>query len=118
MLKGEADIAEAAEFPFVRVALQKEQARIAEDYLLRHPEAARGIVQRRRNYDDEYMDTIWAQHQFMLTLDLSPVMAMNDEARWLIDNELSVEKTVPDFKGYLYLDGLKAVKREAVNIIR
>jgi hypothetical protein len=28
------------------------------------------------------------------------------------------EKEVPDFMNYIYVDGLKAVKPEAVNIIR
>jgi NitT/TauT family transport system substrate-binding protein len=43
---------------------------------------------------------------------------MEDEARWMIKNNLTTEKTVPDFLKYIYIDGLKAVKPEAVNIIR
>jgi NitT/TauT family transport system substrate-binding protein len=40
-----------------------------------------------------------------------------DEARWMIKNELTTEKKIPDFVNYIYADGLKTVKPEAVNII-
>jgi hypothetical protein len=43
---------------------------------------------------------------------------MEDEARWMIRNNLTTEKQVPDFLDYIREDGLKAVKPEAVNIIR
>jgi len=43
---------------------------------------------------------------------------MEDEARWMISNRLTTEKTVPDFLDYISADGLKAVRPEAVNIIR
>jgi len=43
---------------------------------------------------------------------------MEDEARWMIKNNLTAGKTVPDFGNYIYVDALKAIKPEAVNIIR
>jgi NitT/TauT family transport system substrate-binding protein len=43
---------------------------------------------------------------------------MEDEARWMIKNNLTREKQPLDFVNYLYVDGLKAIKPEAVNIIR
>lgn len=60
----------------------------------------------------------WQVHQFSLSLDQSLITAMEDEARWMIKNNLTSEKQVPDFMNYVYVDGLKAVKPEAVNIIR
>ncbi len=43
---------------------------------------------------------------------------MEDEARWIIKNNLTTEKTVPNFSDYIYEAGLEAIKPEAVNIIR
>lgn len=37
---------------------------------------------------------------------------------WLISNNLTTEKEVPDFVNYIYFDCLLAVKPEAVNVIR
>jgi ABC-type nitrate/sulfonate/bicarbonate transport system substrate-binding protein len=90
----------------------------AEEFLARHPDEAKAIVQKRLNYDDRYMETVWPQYTFSLSLDQPLILAMEDEARWMIKNNLTTEKQVPDFLGYIYEDGLKAVKPETVKIIR
>jgi len=89
----------------------------AEDYMIRNPAAAKAILRKRLNYDDVFTETIWSENQFSLSLDQSLITAMEDEARWMIKNNLTREKQVPDFTNYIYLDGLKAVKPEAVSII-
>ena len=90
----------------------------AEEYVVRHPTEAKAILKKRYQYDDAYVATVWKEHQFSLSLDQSLITAMEDEARWMIKNNLTHEKTVPDFLKYIYIDGLKAVKPEAVMIIR
>ncbi|KCZ71448.1 hypothetical protein ANME2D_02178 [Candidatus Methanoperedens nitroreducens] len=42
----------------------------------------------------------------------------NSLLRWMIRNNLTSEKQMPNFFSYIYRDGLKAIKPEAVNIIR
>ena len=69
-------------------------------------------------YDEVFTETLWSENQFSLSLDQSLVTAMEDEARWMIKNNLANEKQVPDFLNYIYEDGLKRIKPEAVNIIR
>ncbi len=90
----------------------------AESFVDRNPEAAKRIVQERINYDDASMDTFWSENQFPLSLDQSLIAAMEDEARWMISSNLTTEKQVPNFNGYIYEDGLKEVKPDAVNIIK
>jgi hypothetical protein len=43
---------------------------------------------------------------------------MEDETRRMIKNNLTGERTIPDLMSCIYIDGLKAIKPEAVNIIR
>ncbi len=64
------------------------------------------------------MATIWPLHQYSLTLDQSLITAMEDEGRWMIDNNLTNERQLPNFLDSVHEDGLKAIKPEAVNIIR
>jgi NitT/TauT family transport system substrate-binding protein len=90
----------------------------AEAYVIHNPAQAKDILQKRLNLDPAYIETVWSQNQFSLSLDESVITAMEDQARWMISNNLTTEKKVPDFIDYIYLDGLKAVKPEAVNIIR
>ena len=90
----------------------------AEEYAIRNPAQAKAIVQKALNLEASYMELVWSQNQFSLSLDQALIAAMEDEARWMIKNNLTKERTIPDFAHYIYLDGLKGVKPEAVNIIR
>ena len=90
----------------------------AEEYTVQHPTEAMAILKKRYQYDDAYVARVWKEHQFSLSLDQSLILAMEDEARWMIRNNLTNEKTVPDFGNYIFTDALKAIKPEAVNIIR
>ena len=89
----------------------------AEEYLVNHPEEAKKIVQKRIDRPDAQMASIWPRFQFSLILDLSLVTAMEDEGRWMINNNLTTKKTIPNFRDYIYTKGLDVVKPEAMNII-
>jgi NitT/TauT family transport system substrate-binding protein len=90
----------------------------AEDFVTSYPDKARDIVGKWMKFDDAYLQVLWPRYQLSLSLDQSLLLAMEDEARWLIKNDLTTETTMPHFLDYLYLDGLEAVRPEAVNIIR
>jgi len=75
-------------------------------------------VQNWLDLDAGYMATVWQQNQFSLTLDQSLVLAMEDEARWMIRNNLTNATAIPDFRNFLYTDGLDTVKPGSVKIIR
>jgi NitT/TauT family transport system substrate-binding protein len=90
----------------------------AEDFITQHPQEAKDITKRQLGFSDTYMDTVWPKQQYSLSLDQSLVTAMEDEARWMISNNLTAETQVPDFLRYIYVDGLNEVKPAAVNIIR
>lgn len=90
----------------------------AEEYVNNHPAEAKSIVQKWLNLDAEYMSTVWQQNRFSLSLDQSLITAMEDEARWMITNNLTTEKQVPNFLDYIHEDELRAIKPESVNIIR
>ncbi len=88
----------------------------AEDYAHTHPDEARAIVQKRLNLSDAYIDTVWKQNRFSVSLDKSLIITMEDEGRWMIANNLTSAKTVPDYSAYIYTKGLREIKPEAVNI--
>jgi NitT/TauT family transport system substrate-binding protein len=90
----------------------------AEGFLIRHPDEAKAIVQKRFNYDDAYVAAVWPGYQFSASLDESLILAMEDEARWMINSSVTMEKQVPDFLNYIHEDGLKEVRPDAVSIIR
>jgi len=90
----------------------------AEEYAIRNPAEVKALIQEWLNADAAFVESAWSRDQFSLYLDQSLIVAMEDQARWMISNNLTTEKEVPDFLDYIYEDALKAVKPEAVNIIR
>jgi ABC-type nitrate/sulfonate/bicarbonate transport system substrate-binding protein len=89
----------------------------AEDFVLRHTDEAISIVARTLNFSVAYLQTVWSDYQFSVTLDQSQVLAMQDEAQWLINNHLTNASTSPNIRDFIYVDGLKSVKPQSVNII-
>jgi ABC-type nitrate/sulfonate/bicarbonate transport system substrate-binding protein len=89
----------------------------AEEFIANHPVESKMIVKQQMNFTDAYMETVWAQNQYSLSLDPPLIQAMESEARWLISNNLTSQIVVPGFLNYIYLDGLASVKSDAVTII-
>ena len=89
----------------------------AEEFVTNDPAEAKMIVKQRLNFSDAYMETVWRQNQFSLSLDQSVILAMESEARWLISNDLSNETVIPDFRDFVYIKGLVSVKPQSVNMI-
>jgi ABC-type nitrate/sulfonate/bicarbonate transport system substrate-binding protein len=90
----------------------------AESYIVHNPDAARAAIQEQLDYSPDYMASVWPDYSFALLLDQARVVAMEDQARWIISNNLSPDRQTPDFLDYIYFDGLETVKPEAVNVIR
>jgi NitT/TauT family transport system substrate-binding protein len=89
----------------------------AAKYAVDHPVESKAILKKRMGVDDAYIAQFWSNSRNSLSLDQSLVIAMEDESRWMIKNNLTAEKTMPDYTDYLYLKGLEEVKPEAVSII-
>jgi ABC-type nitrate/sulfonate/bicarbonate transport system substrate-binding protein len=89
----------------------------AEDFNIVHRDQAMATVAKELNYTDSYIADVWPNYQYTVTLDQSFVALMQDEARWLISNNLANGVTIPNFTNYIYPDGLKSVKPDAVNIV-
>lgn len=89
----------------------------AEDYLKKNPNQVRAMMQKKLNYTDSYMTAVWDRNQLSLSLDQSLILAMEDETRWMIENQLTNVKELPNFLDYIYVDAIEEVKPEAVSIV-
>lgn len=89
----------------------------AEAYVAAHPAEARAIVQQRLDLDAGYMDTVWRQNRFSLSLDQSLIAAMEDEGRWMIANNMTNATAIPDFRHYIDTTALEQVRPDAVRIL-
>ncbi len=90
----------------------------AEIFIKQNPEKAKTIVTERLDVEEDYVASVWPKNDFTTSLPQSLILAMDDEARWSIANNLTDKNVVPNYLDYIYLDGLEALKPEAVTIIR
>lgn len=86
------------------------------EYSISHPAETELIVQKRLNLKDAYLATVWSKHHFSLSLDQSLLIAMNDEGRWMIINNLTTKKKLPYFQDYINTKALEKVKPGSINI--
>ena len=105
------------EHPGLVIKFLKSLAR-AEEFANDYPGEAKAIVRKHMNFTEEYIETVWNQNQFGLSLDQSLILAMEGEARWMISNNLTNQTVIPNFLNYVYLQGLDSVKPESVDITR
>ena len=89
----------------------------AEDFAIHNPAKTKTVVAGRLSYSSEYLETVWDENKFSLSLDQSLILAMENEARWMMRNNLTNETKVPDFLNYIYPDGLMSVDPRSVNLI-
>jgi NitT/TauT family transport system substrate-binding protein len=90
----------------------------AEAFTAGHPTEAKAIVVKNLQYDPALLEKVWPNHRFVLSLDQALVLAMEDESRWIIKNNLTSTRQMPNYLDYLNSQGLSAVEPGAVTIIR
>jgi ABC-type nitrate/sulfonate/bicarbonate transport system substrate-binding protein len=88
----------------------------AETFIREHPAEARTITARRTDTKSAELDQIWDACTFETTLDQSLVVDVEDQVRWVIGRGLDSKAKMPDLLDFIYADGLKAVRPEAVTI--
>ncbi len=67
---------------------------------------------------EDYLNYSWDKNRFGLSLDQGLIVAMEDEARWMIAENLTGGKNRSSYFDMIYEDGSRAVKPSADTIIR
>lgn len=91
----------------------------AEDFARQKGDEAKAIVKDRYNFDSAYLNHVWwSETKYELSLDQALLLAMEDEARWMIKNNMSYgHKEIPDYLHHLYPDALSKAKPKSVRLI-
>lgn len=89
----------------------------AEEFVKDNREESINIVASRLKIDRESVDEIWDGYRFRLSLSQSLLVTLEDQARWVIENNLTDAIEVPNYLDYIYIDALLEVKPEGVGII-
>jgi ABC-type nitrate/sulfonate/bicarbonate transport system substrate-binding protein len=90
----------------------------AENFVAQHPDEAQSIVSAATKTDQDIVREVWSAFAYRVALDKRIIITLEDETRWAMKNRLTDQTVMPDYLTYIYLDGLRAVKPEAVKIGR
>lgn len=67
--------------------------------------------------DNERISNLWDFYDYRVSLDQTLLITLEDEARWVMKNDLTNAKKIPNYLDYFYFDALAEIKPEAVTII-
>jgi len=90
----------------------------AETFTQQHPEEARRLVAEFLKTDKTILDETWGIFTFRVTLEQALIVDFEEQTRWVIKQQLTERREMPNYLDYIYVDGLLAVKPVAVRIIR
>lgn len=86
-------------------------------YMYQNEDEAKAIIKNRVNLPEDYVDSLWKKNQYILSLDQSLIIAMEDESRWMISNNLTDKKVVPNYLDYISTEPLRTVSPVSVNLM-
>jgi NitT/TauT family transport system substrate-binding protein len=89
----------------------------SERFIVSNKSEAKAIVAQKLGLDAPYLNSAWTTTRFKVLLPQAMLLTMEDQARWLISSGLANKTEIPDFLDFVYMQGLQALKPEAVTII-
>ena len=90
----------------------------AEKFIQENPAEAQKIAADFSGTEISIIHELWADSSFAARLDQALLLSLEDESQWAINNGLTEARKIPNYLDYIYLDGLKSVKPDAVSILK
>ncbi len=88
---------------------------MAENFVMQDPEQSLTLFKRKEEtLSKEVIDSQWKTQSLELYLDDILVDRMGDQATWVLENNLSTKKNIPEIKNLFYTNGLRNVKPASV----
>jgi len=86
----------------------------AENYVAKYPDDVQNILAEATKIDKSLIRDVWNNFNYRVRLDQTLLITLEDETRWAMKNKLTDKTLMPNYADYLYAEGLKAVKPEAI----
>jgi NitT/TauT family transport system substrate-binding protein len=90
----------------------------AEGFIKQNPNESLNIVADSIVIEKALLSEVLGEFDFKVTLTQVLLITLEDETRWAIKSKLVEKSKMPNYIDFIYVDGLQAVKPEAVRIIR
>ena len=97
---------------FLRALIQ------AEDFVAKNPQEAQDIMAASIKVDKELVREVWDAFNYQVRLEQNLLITLEDETRWAMKNKLTDKTVMPNYKDYIHVESLMAVRRETVKLNR
>ena len=97
---------------FLRALIQ------AEDFVAKNPQEAQDIMAAAIKVDKELVREVWDAFNYQVRLEQNLLITLEDETRWAMKNKLTDKTVMPNYKDYIHVESLMAVRRETVKLKR
>jgi NitT/TauT family transport system substrate-binding protein len=97
----------------VLAALLENETRVA-----REPERAMRSTSHQLGIDVQSMGAIWNNYNWSVVLSQPLLLSLEHEARWAIQAGLAPKTAIPNYLDFIHVDTLRALKPEAVTMIK
>jgi len=91
--------------------------RKAELFYLNDTQKSIDIIIEKGNLNEQLFELMLPKIEYKLALEQSMLIAMEDEARWHIENHYTETKAVPNYLDQIYFNALHSVNPDAISII-
>jgi NitT/TauT family transport system substrate-binding protein len=88
----------------------------AEQFVRDHPVEMQSFFSSEFQYSTHYIATVIPKVHFVISLNQSLLVGIEEEARWVIANNLTDKIVAPNFIDFIYTDALRKVKLDAVTL--
>ncbi len=87
-------------------------------FIKEYPDKAQQILLQRLNQDSDFIEWIWNDYNFNLTLDQTLLLTLEHESRWAMENGIVSAEIIPNFLDYISPEALGEINSRAVTIIQ
>ena len=87
-------------------------------FVAKNQEEVQTLISKATKTDMSVVVDAWDRGSYRVTLDQTLVITLEDETRWAMKNKLTDKTVMPDYRSYIHLDSLRAVKPDAVRLNR
>jgi ABC-type nitrate/sulfonate/bicarbonate transport system substrate-binding protein len=90
----------------------------AEDYYTKNNDDSQILIKKSINSSDDYINYSLKNIYFSISLPHDLIFAMENEAKWRINNNMTKNKSLPNYVKYIHFDALETVKPDSITIIK
>jgi ABC-type nitrate/sulfonate/bicarbonate transport system substrate-binding protein len=83
-------------------------------HISQRPHEIQALLKSRLDLEDDFIQWIWPDYLFRLSISNSLLLNLNNQARWAMENDLTGERELPDFEQYFDPRALTRLMPESV----